>query len=541
MKVIGYHIEDNIIADSNNRIETESRKYPWFLLHNSKRLNICWNLNYFVAKYLKAIGVPKEAAQKLWATQKLQDMENNIEYTFYPGRNFSIKFGKSFIGSEFVSLADAQQYTKEELEDAENKTRLASYVIKKAKQAQAAGQEAYNTFISLDCSPKSLTSPINAYQRSHLVNMGLPTVSDLKDDEVALWAYECVHGGWVECFHRGHFKSSYDYDINSAYGKELMAMPDFRRGIWVKSNKIPSNAKLGFLQGEINIESDLSPIIYSLSEQSSYTPTGYWNGIFTLDEILFIIAYNMGSFNLNQGWFWIPTDDIEYPLMKTMIELYQRKETVVVSDIEKSCIKRIMTGIWGKTVERYDGGRSTGPLFNPVWGSLVESRARLQVTKLCIEAINQKARILSIAVDGVVTDKEIKIQKNSPKLMGHWRLSTAGPCIIVSSGVLGVSDKRANAADFTIDYNKLKEMLESDPGSRYYTQRKNGFVSLGTALIHNRYDELGKREVIERTIDVMAEPKRYTEDGPMTGRDILNNQYETEPWDVHFIMGDRID
>ena len=124
--------------------------------------------------------------------------------------------------------------------------------------------------------------------------------------------------------------------------------------------------------------------------------------------------------------------------------------------------------------------------------------------------------------------------------MGHWRLNTTGPCIIISSGVVGMANKKEEAADFSIGYNKLKTLIETDPLHEIYTMSKPSFISLGKALQNRPYELLGQREIVERSIDIDSDPKRYCENGPIIGKDILENQYSTTPWDIHFIMGNKL-
>ena len=198
---------------------------------------------------------------------------------------------------------------------------------------------------------------------------------------------------------------AYDYDISSAYPYQLAtACIDTRLGTWIKTEKYEPDAYYGFCHGIVNITSDFSPIIYSKTNEMSYTPKGEWETYITKQEIDFIKKYNLGDFEIFDGWWFFP-DKIVYPLKKIIEWLYAKKETS--KGMERKIVKRIMSGIWGRTLQ-VDFGETAGEYFNSVWGCEVEVGTRLEVARFILD--NKLVdHVIHIAVDGVLVDKEVKL------------------------------------------------------------------------------------------------------------------------------------
>ena len=151
----------------------------------------------------------------------------------------------------------------------------------------------------------------------------------------------------------------------------------------------------------VDITADFSPVIYSKTEEQNFTPKGRWETYLTKTEIDFIGKYGIGTFDLQDGWWWYP-DKIVKPLEGLMNWLYVKKEGA--SGLEKKIIKRIASGIWGRQLQVLQTGE-LGDYVNPVWGVEVESRTRLEVARFVLDN-GLVDRLLSIAVDGVLVSKE---------------------------------------------------------------------------------------------------------------------------------------
>ena len=532
MSIVGYHAESGFIVNSLGEVcaNVSPESYFNFLLRPLPGvIRVFYNLDYAVAQILKMAGVEKEGGELLQRNGELRIYPENFSLSYVAGKFFSLKYGKGY-GSPFASYSDTDQYEESVIEEDVG----VKEGIGKAEEARNTGERVLRYLKELGLEPKSLASPVNAFSKDVLERMDLPTVDDVPEGASAL-AHECCHGGWLEAYQRGHF-FAYDLDVNSAYSYSTAQLMDTRKGAWIEGTTKPQGAIYGFIAGEVTIDSPFSPIVMSTESEEGermFTPMGTWDTVITLAELDFINICELGEFKAERGWWWIPNggDRVVKPLRKAMVELHIEKDKA--EGLQREVIKRVMTGTYGKFRELRRG--RMGPLYNPVWAAMVETPNRLEVAAFGLKAMEGGAEVLHVVVDGVVLDKiPSTIKPMIGSRMGQWRLSSQGPAIIVSSGIAGMSG-REDKDDFSLNYEKLKALLESDPEESVYVMRKRGFLSVGRAVGTGRWEELGVVEDMERTIDVTYEVKRGYEEGPETGGELLSGKYESEPLDAHLL------
>ena len=533
MKIIGYHIDQDIICNSDGECLTKPDNIPdkklagyWleFLLqYKPDSYKVLYRANYSIAKLCRMLKVGPQSGKKLYTTGKLDMSPEHYQIRWMDNKFISVKG----TDDKFDSFADMYQYHKEELDDWQTKDSC----IQKAKRAQEIGQSVYQALRKIGIAPATLTSPIRAYEKALLQQLNLPTIDDLPD-EVAEWAYTCTYGGWMEAFVLGYWENAFDYDITSAYSHQLAQLLDTRLGFWLDYDKLVTRANIGLLKGEITIWSDFSPVMYDANASRVYTPKDTWETVITLDEYKFIRKWDIGDFKVEKGWFWIPE-------RKSKILHYIIKHLNGVKEssagIDRETAKRVANGIWGKVGEYHADKKEFGPMYNPVWVSLVESRNKLQVADMCMRAKQIGIEPLHIAVDGVITDKPLPDDWLGTGL-GSWHLNTHGKCLIVSSGIVGIEGKGSSEQDFTISYDRLSGLILGGLSADKYIMSKKSFISLGRAVNEDKWDMVGDSVLLDRTISVTGEYKRYYPVEPVCGSDLLEHQYKSEAWPVEILQ-----
>jgi hypothetical protein len=149
---------------------------------------------------------------------------------------------------------------------------------------------------------------------------------------------------------------------------------------------------------------DFHPIIYSNGEHSS-TPIGTWERISLKEELEFITKHNLGTYEIEDGWCFYPNKIVK-PYKEVIDKLHLLKERY--SGMQRKITKRVLEGLWGATLRvDWDGNLSiAGTLFNPIFGCQTETLVKLEVARFILDN-NLQDHVLSIAVDGVLSDKEI--------------------------------------------------------------------------------------------------------------------------------------
>ncbi len=517
MQIIGYHIPSNPVDNTIVRCDVENTigQDLQFLMSYSaddEIITVFRHLDYDVANLLKLLDLQPVQLIKLFETKQLYLAPYTLEYV--PNKYFSIRQGWGH-NAPFVNFSNIHQYLHYEISEEQP-----------AKVAKETGELVYKSLVELELSPKSLVSPIRIWEKEILTTLDLPTIEDIPE-QAAKFAYECTHGGWIESFQKGHWLESYDYDMRSAYGYFTAQLLDLRYGKWIHSQEYQSEAYYGYCDGIVSIDSSFSPIVYSKSSEQCYTPVGTWNTCLTKEEIDFIRKYKLGNFKITDGWWWIPQEQLVFPLEEMINWLYVEKEKR--TGISRDIVKRIIAGIWGKFLEVRNG--NMGRYFNPVWGAEVESRTRLAVAKFVLDN-KLENNVLHLAVDGVLSSKPVKLIDNGN--MGDWKLSAQSACFVVSSGVVAIED-RIGVGDFALRYDWLTEHVLEKPDTAEYVMSKPSVITLGKARVTNRLDMIGQMEDIAKAVDVEYEMKRNYAEYPKSGRELLKNKYKSLPWDISVI------
>lgn len=512
----GYHIQNGLLASSKGQVY----RNDWleFLLQGEAG-NVFYDLDMAVAALLRYAGATQEQGKRLLDTHKLHIAPYTFSY--YPGKLFSIDQGYGR-GHPYNNFYNARQFTDVHHQESTNTEEL----ISKAKEAEEIAKQVLDAYRELGIHSDSLTSPIAAFDKSGMMP-NTPTMDDIPQEAHEL-AYSCVKGNWLECYQLGYFPKTYDYDINSAYASELARLLDVRRGRWTQDYE--NGAVYSFIKGTLRTNTPFHPFLVSSGEMS-YTPTGEWETVLTLQEIRFLERYKLGSFERKEGWYWIPNNQPGYEPYKGIVTYLWKKRQETQSQMTSSIVKRLLAGMWGKTLELRGtpGSIEFGPRFNPVYGAIVETNNRLKVAQTCLD---NGIIPLSVAVDGIITDRPLNMPLgNNP---GQWRLSHNGRCVIISSGIVGMEGKEANE-DFSIKFDWLMERLSANPEAAEYQMVKLAPITLAKAIAENKWEKLGELEQMERTIYIDGENKRCYPQRPKCGQDILDGQYGSMPWDISMI------
>ena len=307
MKILGYHINDKAIVNSDGEVRAEPPYLDFLLQPREDTIKVFYHMGYNVANLLKLINLFEDEGKKLQDEQKLYLPPYTLKHI--AGKFFSIKKGH-FFGCPFANFSDMSQYKHAKFAEYE----AVGTCVEKAKEAKETGEAVYNALQSIGLHPTSLTSPIKSYEKEILAKMSIPTVEDMPD-EAGEYAYQCCQGNWLEAFQMGHWDKVWDYDINSAYPAELMELLDLREGNWVNSNVWMPEAVYGYCKGIVTITTPeytfrdlrkipnpslVSPIICNGEDFGSgslnYTPVGSWDTYLTKQEIKFINKWELGTF-----------------------------------------------------------------------------------------------------------------------------------------------------------------------------------------------------------------------------------------------------
>lgn len=480
----------------------------------SDTVQFLWDIDRTLAPIFAIIG--EDTCRKLIKETRAYYKAANASLYYIPGKIFGIKQGR--LRGEFYDLA--QYFPDEHPQSVEEMQGLAETLFKAVE--------------AIGISPKRWTSPARMMKDCVLNKIDLPNGLDqsIIPDEVGEMAWLCAGKLWTEAHELGYFPNVRDYDISAAFPSEVCKMLDPRCVKWIESeDDPPKEAVFGYINARIKIDALVSPIIKRTDNGDLYSPVGEWNDIISLSSARFIDYWKIGSVRVNKAWYGLATGQ-KYPMAEVMKELHKKRvhlcnlanteEGFLNGLLAASIIKRMMASFYGLTLQSNDDG-TFGEYFNAVWGCEICTRVSLRVADFIYR---NNIQPIHIGVDGVMCQQEVQLPEGNG--MGHWRLASTEPAIVMGSGMLYQGDKHPAS----LYYDEVLEMLKSKPNATEYEKKVKQVITLPQALA-TRFENLGKE--MEMTSHLIVKPPRdrvYTP-FPKCGRDILEYHWKSQPVKIH--------
>ena len=562
MSIVGFHLVKGITACSTGEtvVGDDRRKHLDLLLKYPYPEYLCvfWHMEIAWSVIIGNIfHLKKEQAEILLKEGELEG--NNFALKYFPDKFASIRNGSRF-KSPLTLFSNMGQFI--DCVFTENPT--VDECIKNAKEAQEFGEKTVNAAKKLDIDATVLTSPIRIFEKVYIgkydekgntkpKGIDLPTTlvndswvatgEDYSEEfkrDLAHLAYGCVHGGWVECFHKGHFPNSADYDVVSAYSNELANLLDFRQGTFIKTPEYQPKATYGFCLVDLKMTASFHPILYNTDVENHFTPIGYYEDYeIQKSELDIIDEFKLGTYEIKKGYWWTCNRPYK-PLFYIVNWLQQLKKEY--EGFDRDFVKRTLNGLWGMLLqikrEKLPDGtiqQIFGEHFNSIWGSIAECNCRLKDFRFAMEAIKEGRKVIYIVVDGITTDEPVSfVDRSKEKQPGEWRLEANCPSLVISSGCVAIQDKMGKG-EFGMDYNWLVEQINKKPKATEYPETKLSPMTLAKCINLDQYDRIGDIEEITKTIDIHAEMKRQYPKEPKNGGELLKGQYDSVPLDMGMI------
>jgi hypothetical protein len=305
--------------------------------------------------------------------------------------------------------------------------------------------DAYKAF---GIEPTKLSSPVAVYG-DVLERVDFPRACDLPNTAFDLLdqSAKIMTREWREVYKIGHWNKGeiFDYDISSAYPSLIANLPDIRVANYFSSNTMPDKYSWGLLKGKLNITAKVSPF----TEDTD---------LITTEQLWLLNRWRLGTFELEQGWFFQMFGKHSYPLRETIVNLYLTRQSpnILVSLIAKA----ISVGIYGRLAQRYDDGK-LGSDFNSIYALMTTSRCAVKVCDFIYRNAMEND-VISVMVDGCLTTK--KIEGLDGNGLGNWRLNELTPALVLSVLYQWLGDKKPNG----LTYDEMINLIKKQPNSSCY-------------------------------------------------------------------------
>jgi hypothetical protein len=474
-------------------------------------LKTFWNLDTGIAPLLSKIPISE--------LKQLASPSRSSERFFYiPHVLFAIRFDET--KSYFYHL---EQYYDGEPEETD---------VQVIKQKAL---DLIETLKKMNQYATKLTSPVAIYESCVMKHFNLPTILNIPKEfeEIIEYSEATIGRSWVEAFKVGHWNADeiYSLDIQSAYPAIASNLQDFRYSKMFQSDKIPERDKAdwGFMVGEVEIYENqkASPIMYRTKEDMTINPIGKWDKegidkpyVLTLDEARWLQKRNAGSFKSYNGYFIKFWSEIR-PLAVPMQRLFDQRQ---ISSLAKMLCKREAAGVSGKIIQKNELGE-VGKWYNPIWGSIIRTRTRLQCADLIYDN-DLFDPLIHVGTDGILSEKDVPI-RNETK-MGSWKKNEPTPAFVLSSGRVYTGDKKPQG----LTYDIIKRLIEDKPNSSYYSVNIKRRQTLSDCLSSDELSNIGKMKDFPLSLDLALlrlETDRNFKDFPKNGKELLEQKFSSTP------------
>jgi len=389
-------------------------------------------------------------------------------------------------------------------------------------------EEIIRAVTSIGITPKKVSSHANLLQPL-FDRLDLPTWMDIPKG-VGRYSFPCTKRLWREAHQVGHFDLTWDYDISSAFASRAAELLDTRRGDWIQSDVRPPDAVYGFVEGDVVVESDLAPIVSRDKLGHCIQATGKQWDILPVQLVDMLYQNDLGTFDMYDGWWWIPWQG--RPKHKPLYGIIHRLYDMRGKDktLDRIIKKALSAMFYGRFIQRKANG-GPGDWFFPPYAAIIEAEITSQVVEFIVR---NKAveNVVSIAVDGVLSDKELKIDEGNG--LGKWRFEGVSPALVLGTGVYFHGDKRPSG----ICYDEAIGMIGKHPDAVEWSKMVKSKVGLGDAL--DEKGDMGKSVMRPQGFGIKHHHDRKFEEMLGNGEQLLNKVYKSGAYSMKEIKRRKI-
>lgn len=361
---------------------------------------------------------------------------------------------------------------------------------------------------------------------------------------VAMDAYE---GGKFEVTTKGFHPELYEYDLTSAYPREIADLVNIDRADIMRTTVFQKDAVYGFMRCKVKIVDSLHvPAGLMINNTRVYAIGEYFITI-TKNEYLYYKEIG-AEITILDGWFLF-VKNIEYPYRDNVLKLFELKSHYKEKgDAALTLLCKVMlNGFYGKfcqLIEDWTGAYKAGVGFNPIYASVITANVRL---KVCRIQNRYKDSCLAVHTDSVIMTEPLDASLVKKGELGEFEyVEGKAPGVLVACGCYQIGDAGAfkgfeprrvkqyggspdEAAIVGERDETWFEILERYKGEMEIPYKALRVESWIEATAKGHFDKINKFEIHPKNIALNADVKRIWPHDDLTGRDLLEGLIRSEP------------
>lgn len=269
-----------------------------------------------------------------------------------------------------------------------------------------------------------------ALLRKHQMHTYIENPAGYLGEQVIPRAY---FGGRIQTLLPGEHGGCFLYDLNSAYGKPLLSLPDMRGGTWERVSRYTGRADFAVYKVAWRLPADTAvcPFPFRLPNgaiEYPYVGEGwYWK-----PEIDAARALYGSRLKILSGYIFHPADDARPTPFSWVLDVYrQRRQLADAGDSGAAFIlKSAIAAVYGKLCQGQAAGGGEPRYRSLAWAGYITSYVRAEVLTA---ASQQSAEIVAFSTDGFLTRFPVDVPLGEG--MGAWRVDRFIEALALQPGV----------------------------------------------------------------------------------------------------------
>jgi hypothetical protein len=361
---------------------------------------------------------------------------------------------------------------------------------------------------------------------------------------VVIDSYE---GGKFEVTTRGSHGALYEYDIVSAYPREIADLVNIDRADIMRSTIYQPDCYYAFIRCKVKIYDPVAVPAGLMVAGTRVYSTGEYFVTLTKNEYLYYLEIG-AEVTILDGWYLF-IKNIEYPYRDNVLKLFKLKsEYKEKGDAALTLLCKVMlNGFYGKfcqVIPDWKGDHRAGVGFNPVYASVITANTRL---KVCRIQNRYKNSCLAVHTDSVMLTEPLDPALVHPGALGEFEFVVGpAPGVIVACGCYQLGDEGAfkgfeprRVKQYGGNPDEAAVVGERDETwqeilKRYRNKQEIPYKALRVeswveATSKGHFDKINKFEIHPKNIALNADVKRLWPRDDFTGSDLLGGLIRSEP------------
>lgn len=380
------------------------------------------------------------------------------------------------------------------------------------------------------------------------------------------YALEAYHGGWIEALKLGRFRNAYNIDIVSAY-PSVMADLYSCKGKWSAQPEYIPDTAYSFYRCTVDYyDDDISPLWFQ-NKDKVYHPTGKIEGTITGLEYDFLTSKGY-DIKIKSAIHLLKSKDHDQPFKQLINDLFDKRNEAKKNNDEIQLIyKLILNSAYGCTINNIekripcsrweweeDGHNpihtyilngedifykvvyQSTSMYNPVFAAYITAGCRIMLAE---KLWKHRDKVISINTDGAYLKSKIPV-KNSNKL-GEWSITKYDELLVMGNGRYFIYDDNGNL-NVNISHfrgvhavkknmNVIDQQIKDNPDKLGVAHHYTHVMKEKESLRSGNPDQTNL--FIEKTTNItFPVDRRYWFDKITCNADLLDNQYDSRPFDI---------